>query len=91
MTQIACLAGLYSRTVLHCMYLVSVLYKDVSHVHFDGGHATGVHTCLGCSKFEPALILFPCFYCTHARIVPTGSGVGTVAAVAAMAATLFWP
>ena len=47
MTQIACLAGLYSHTVLHCTYLVLVPYKDVSCVHFDGAHATRAHAGLG--------------------------------------------
>ena len=46
-TQIACLAGLYSRTVLCCVYLVFVPFMDVSHVHFNGVRVTGVHAGLG--------------------------------------------
>ena len=41
---------LSSQSVLmHCTYLVFMMYKDVSHVHFDGAHTTGTHTGLGCS------------------------------------------
>ena len=47
--QIACLASLYSCTVLHCTYLVFVLYKEVSRVHFDGTCAIRAHTRLGWS------------------------------------------
>ena len=36
MTQIACLAVVYSRIVLQFTYLVFVPYKDISRVHFDG-------------------------------------------------------
>ena len=36
MTQIACLAVVYSRIVLHFTYLVFVPYKDISRMHFDG-------------------------------------------------------
>ena len=45
--QIACLAGVSSRTVLHCMYLVFVTYKDVTRMHFDGARMTGAHVRLG--------------------------------------------
>ena len=36
MTQITCLAVVYSHIVLHFTYLVFVPYKDISRVHFDG-------------------------------------------------------
>ena len=40
MIQTACLARLYSHTLLHFTYLVFVLYKDVkSCVHFDDAGA----------------------------------------------------
>ena len=48
-TQITCPADLYSRSVLHCTYLIFVPYKDISHVHFDGACTTVVHTGLGWS------------------------------------------
>ena len=47
MTQITSLASLCSRTVLHCVYVAFVAYKDVSHVHFNDTCATGAHARLG--------------------------------------------
>ena len=37
MTQIACLAGLYSRTVLHCMYLAGLYSRTVLHCMYLAG------------------------------------------------------
>ena len=78
MTQIACPAGLYSitvlhcmyladlysRTVLHCMYLVFVLDKGVSRVHFDGAHTTGSRPrfVIHCSNHNVYSIFS---YCVH--------------------------
>ena len=60
MIQIACLARLYSRTLLHTMYLVFVLYKDVKSCAFRWcTRTTRVHTRLGWSCFEPSLVLYP--------------------------------
>ena len=57
-TQIACLAGLYTRTVLHCTYLVFVPYKGVSRVHFDGARRSRL------KLIEPAIVLFAPLYFT---------------------------
>ena len=55
------------------MYLVFVSYKDVSHVHFDGAHVTGVHT--GLASIEPALLLLLPLYCSRRGIVTVGKYV----------------